>query len=796
MKKLSFLLCCFMLMLVPNMVHAETYVAQIGENQYTTLDSAVSAAVSGQTIKILRDVSGSNLTLNSGITLDIPVNVTLSLTGNNKVNANAIIKNNGIIVIDDGCLDISKLTYGNNGLIPNQDGLMSVKDNGKVIMLESWEGAFAPSNSSTILTATENGAKMTVGENNYIYKDGEWIGAFQVGENYYTTLSMAGAAITTSGTITLLTDVDVDRVLTITGKTITVEMNGYNIDADMIQEGATKNWRVFKVGAGGVLTVNNSKTTGGIINVTGEFDDDSEFEGINVDNKTGNATATIGANVTIKAGTPVTLYGNSANGTGTTNIYGTLIMAYPISESLSYASIQGNGSAGANSGVVINVYDGAKIINDVSTAIFAPQDGTINIYGGEIIGKTAIAIKSGHLNVSGGTIKATGPAEVPEAFSNGVDSSGAAIQIESNDAYFGEIEVNITGGNIISENGAALYEYLKTGNADSEVLEMKISGGTFTSGENVPAIMLSNELFTKNTSFISGGKFSTNPSAYIKAGYKLSYADSYYEVVKVNVVDGDKTISGTITNGEGAIIQLKQGNTVLKAIQTEDGEYSISKVLPGVYNLVFINGEQTVTKLIVIKDANLTVDVTIPLTGSTVFNFVGDSFDVVVGGLDEVSPGNEVEFNVVLQEVNADSEVQTAIKSEVVNKSILFFDMEMFINDDNVSEINNVLQIVIPFDFDKKDDIELLRSHDGVISKFNLLTSLPTDSYQDQTYYLDKENGLIYVYANKFSTYAVAYKDGTINPQTSDGIGLYFGLGLLSVISLSYFGLKTKNKFN
>lgn len=88
------------LLILPISVFASDNVAKIGENEYTTLKSAVDVANSGETITILKNTTSNDLTLKSGITLVIPTDITLTLGGNVVAENGAIIKNNGMIVVD------------------------------------------------------------------------------------------------------------------------------------------------------------------------------------------------------------------------------------------------------------------------------------------------------------------------------------------------------------------------------------------------------------------------------------------------------------------------------------------------------------------------------------------------------------------------------------------------------------------------------------------------------------------------------------------------------------------------
>lgn len=153
---------------------------------------------------------------------------------------------------------------------------------------------------------------------------------------------------------------------------------------------------------------------------------------------------------------------------------GTTVEINGTIETGSEPCIAGNGSAGkGNTNIVIN--EGAKLVSDDIT-IFIPQDGTVTINGGEIVGKTAIGIKSGTLNINGGTLTATGDkVETLKANSNGMAAWGDTIAIEVNKAYAGgktdkNIKVNIAEEAVLtSANANIIREYNPMTNITAEV---------------------------------------------------------------------------------------------------------------------------------------------------------------------------------------------------------------------------------------------------------------------------------------------------------------------------------------
>lgn len=142
--------------------------------------------------------------------------------------------------------------------------------------------------------------------------------------------------------------------------------------------------------------------------------------------------------------------------------------------------ISGNGSD-KTSFTTINI-NGGEIIAPNGHALYLPQNGITTVTAGKLSGNTAIALKSGTLNIKGGILEANGTyVELPSDTYNGVDPTGDAIFVELNDSYYGNVVVNYTAGAITSTNGKILREYSVNGN-HSTINGLEVTGG---SGEKI-----------------------------------------------------------------------------------------------------------------------------------------------------------------------------------------------------------------------------------------------------------------------------------------------------------------------
>ncbi len=151
---------------------------------------------------------------------------------------------------------------------------------------------------------------------------------------------------------------------------------------------------------------------------------------------------------------------------------------------ISNGSYIGSNNEGTNAKFNIN---GGTITSMTDTAIYAPQIGGVTtVTGGEITGRTGIEIRSGTLNISGGTIIGNGEYnQVPNT--NGTTTSGAAIAIAQHTTAQAII-VNITGGYFSAEVPISNANPLNHDQATFNEVNIKVKGGKFT-GENLDEVI-------------------------------------------------------------------------------------------------------------------------------------------------------------------------------------------------------------------------------------------------------------------------------------------------------------------
>lgn len=186
-----------------------------------------------------------------------------------------------------------------------------------------------------------------------------------------------------------------------------------------------------------------------------------------------------------------------------------------------------------NNSPIINLNNTTKITS-TGNGIYAAGYATYNINGAYIEGKqSGLGIKSGIFNILDGTIIGSGEDDTPTSGNNnGINSSGTAIQIESNSNYKGDIELYIKNGTIKSKNSNVIYEYT-VNNTSTKVKNINLTGGTYTSDAGKDVFLLSDSFKNTHPEFIAGGTYSSNPDTYLKNGYSTSKNEnSFYEVTQ------------------------------------------------------------------------------------------------------------------------------------------------------------------------------------------------------------------------------------------------------------------------
>lgn len=321
--------------------------------------------------------------------------------------------------------------------------------------------------------------------------------------------------------------IDANITIDLNGKTLSVGNDNpfFRTNGEVtIQNGTIDSqYACVIVNAYNKLTLKNVKITG----VT-------DNNGKNLVNVCSNAEVTIDKDTVLTAsgsnGAAVFI-GQDVDAKYTLNVYGKVIR-----ESKSFA-ISGNGSYKGTT--TINIYDGAEV-KSASVAIYHPQAGAINVYGGLVEGYCAIGIKSGTLNINGGTVRGTADDHVLDdsnSTSGTIIYDGSAIVVDSRAAgYAGNVNINVTGGTVESCYSTAIREIGEQDKPNmTQLTKLNITGGSVLGASqqlgNVTNDMLVRDISSSNVS-VSGGTFNhAVPETYCADGFiPTKNADDTYGV--------------------------------------------------------------------------------------------------------------------------------------------------------------------------------------------------------------------------------------------------------------------------
>ena len=150
--------------------------------------------------------------------------------------------------------------------------------------------------------------------------------------------------------------------------------------------------------------------------------------------------------------------------------------------------------------------------------------------------------------------------------------------------------------------------------------------------------------------------------------------------------------------------------------------------------------------------------------------------NVTADGLNDIAKSEKTDVSLVVktQADSKDSEGQKAIKSiSGVPNRLVFYDIELLKKStrEAITEAPNTIEIRLPYNFYKKKSIKVYRYHAGSAEELSGLNKRAAAPYEDGKCFVDTDNGYIYIYSSKFSTYAVGYNKVSSGTGNSKGGG-------------------------
>lgn len=604
-------------------------------------------------------------------------------------------------------------------------------------------------------------------------------------------------AVKGNNTVVLDDNITLNKALEINGNNVVLDLNGKTITItekyiDLIKgsleitgKGTIKDTRVLEA-PGSTIYVEGS---------TNKSD-------------TGYSTLYVGKDVTIDTTQwGLSVWDTSAKAYGVTvNFDGTIVSTGSKAGGI---TIQGNIK---NDGTAINV----PVINlSKTTKITATGSDGFPLYGAgagqwNVVGATcegingALGVKSGRFNIDNATLKATGKPGVVEGYGNGINGVGAAIQIESNNTYFGKIELLITqNSQIISEKGNSIYHYsAQTG--VNNLNELRIHDGNFV-GDIV---------FQENDKvYVKGGTFQTDSIGnYVENGYKLiKLSETKYTVSNINYIDVEGASATVTVDGKETKYASIEAGIKVKVNAKADTGYYVKEIIVKdskdnkitVTNNEFTMPEGAVTISLdtarcLDKDANI-VEVAKDITVSDKVN--GDKAKEILDiKLDNRNSGLVKSINKEkLQLIDTTTIIEVNFNTKLVeydektNKVVYEIKPMYSINGIDYTEIPNEalnggkIRINLPIPSSVKDTHAKVKhiNNDKVID--------------EKEYEIKKtEDGKKYITieTTSFSTFEISYFTAkNLNPQTGDNVMTYVIMLSGSMLTIGTFVL-LKKRFN
>lgn len=342
----------------------------------------------------------------------------------------------------------------------------------------------------------------------------------------------------------------------VNGGTVVLDLNGYNIS---FAKSKRLNIRKGNFTITGKGKISESVSSSGPVVIYGSINE----------NDTNYTTVTFGKDVTLEGcyGSFISINKDS-NGVShaygvTVNINGTLIGKFDGNKEYGSGFYINGLIKDFKNAPVVNISSSA-VLKGVGGGIYAAGYGVWNINGAKLEGENyGAGIKTGKLNFNDATVTATGEKNSGTYNGDGINGTGAVIQIESNDSYAGNIEITINGGIYKSNNGNVIYHYKAsktTKSANNALVSLDIISGSFTGDL---------EVYDDDNITINSGSFSYDVTKFVD-GMSILTKDNDAYIVSLN-----KKLE---TNDEKVIFESKDAlNNSYKLIFTSKDEDELSK---------------------------------------------------------------------------------------------------------------------------------------------------------------------------------------------------------------------------
>lgn len=255
----------------------------------------------------------------------------------------------------------------------------------------------------------------------------------------------------------------------------------------------------------------------------------------------------------------------------------------------------------------------------------------------------------------------------------------------------------------------------------------------------------------------------------------------------------------TPNNVAGATVKMIQGNVQFGTTATTDanGNFTVTGVPNGIYNLVVTKDDRSVTLYVRVNNGNYDFAdewIVLPVGNKNSQLQVkgADTPSVVVDGLNElfndpnsytnddrdlVANGGTVVINLEVEKLDENTadgapELRTLAAGQTI---AMFLDMTLSKRRNNdaptqLTTVGSLLKIIVPYDLSGKANVAVYRYHAGTAETMTKLAYSET-APASEGYMLDTSGNRIIVWAQNFSTYAIAYTPVSSSSGSSGGSG-------------------------
>lgn len=598
-------------------------VAKIGNTSYSTLQDAISAAKNGDIVSLTSDITdfagatiAENITIDFGehtitgatgaIVLKIAAKVTLNSTPQGGINGGSGGDNVAVCVIDNGDVTINGGNYTVGGDASGQgNSTVYVVGSGKALINggcfssdKMYAGKYYVLNLNNSATGSIlvqggsfKGQDPSAGDDNkggnfvaqgytVLNKNGTYTvsgGPIKVkvdeATSSYPTLNTAIASLATNSTATLTLDGNIaqNEITSIEkGQSITLDLNGHTLtvpDCGITTYGS--------------LTITDSQSQAGKL----------ASSGIPIMAVGANGKFVLNSGYVESTGD----YGVYAKEGGSATVNGGTITSVD-------AALTGNNTTGDMNFIV----NGGTLTAKQGPAIYMPGQVNLTITDGTLNG--GISLRMGQVNISGGTINAMTDEDTIDkpngkvgnnpsyTYSGNVWFPDALFVIggtysSSNSSFGNSLNLTITGGTFNCENSlgsaVAIYDLGKV----KQDMKASISGNAKLStkandrdafqvlsfedfGVENPASGYNNaEYIGKVDSSITGGTFSSDPSAYVADGYEaVQSGENWVVQVPYTPAPAPTTETTTTTNPDGTTTTTVTDKKTGESTATTEGD--------------------------------------------------------------------------------------------------------------------------------------------------------------------------------------------------------------------------------